>query len=155
MEHPNISVRRTSIKYGFFTGLAHIIYFLFLILTGLIEVIELHFLTGLFLVVGVVMAISGFKRASKGMIDYLQGIGLGLFVGLISSAAFAVVQVLGDYMFNMAFTGVYRSNNLFFSDLSIWVQAFLWIIFGIWVGALTGFISMQYFKRPDHTMEES
>jgi hypothetical protein len=155
MEHPHISVRRTSIKYGFYTGLAHIGYFLLLIITGLIEVIELHFLTGLFLVVGVVVAISRFKAARRGMIEYLQGLSLGLLVGLVSSALFALAQVIGDYLFNMAFTGVYRSRNFFFSDLSIWVQAILWIVFGIWVGAITGFIAMQYFKSPDHKMKES
>lgn len=155
MEHPHISVRRTSIKYGFFTGLAHIIYFLLLILTGLVEVIELHFLAGIILVVGIVVAISRFKAARRGMIDYLEGLSLGLLVGLISSAIFAVAQVVADYLFNMAFTEAYRSSNLFFSDLSIWVQAVLWIVFGIWIGALTGFIAMQYFKRPDHRMNES
>ncbi len=155
MEYPHISIQKTSIKYGVFTGLAHIIYFLLLILTGLVEVIELHFLTGIILVVGVVVAISRFKAARKGMIDYLQGLGLGLFVGLVSSAIFAVAQVVGDYLFSMVFTEAYRSSNLFFSDLSIWVQAVLWIVFGIWIGALTGFIAMQYFKRPDHRMNES
>jgi hypothetical protein len=154
MEHPNISVRRTGTKYGFFTGLVYILYFLLLAVTNLIRVVELHFLAGLILVVGVVVAISRFKAARNGMIEYFQGLGLGLTVGLIASLLYAVVQVIGDYLFNMIFTAPYRSGDFFHSDLAIWMHVFAWIIFGIIIGTLTAFIAMQWFKRPSHQTKD-
>jgi hypothetical protein len=153
MEHQNISVRRTGIKYGFYTGLASLVYFLFLIVTGLIEVVELHFLTGVILVVGICVAISRFKKARNGMIDYMQGIGLGLGVGLVSSLMYAVVQVLGDYLFGMVYTFPYRADNFFGDNLAIWLLAVTWIIFGVVLGPFIAYMAMQYYKRPDHKME--
>ena len=155
MEHPNISLRRTGIKYGVFTALASFVYFFLLIATGLVHVVELHFLIGVILIVGICIAIKNFKRARKGMIDYLEGIGVGFLVGLVSSVMYAVFQVIGDYVFNMIYTFPYRSDEFFGDKTSIWMLATTWIIFGIVLGPIIAFLAMQYYKRPDHRTEES
>lgn len=155
MEHPNISVRKTGIKYGLYTGLASIIYYLLLIATGLVEVVGLHFLLGVILTIGICVAIIRFKQARNGLIEYLQGIGLGFTVGIVSSILFSFAQVIGDYLFGMVFSAPYRAEDFFGDHLAIWWNAVTWILLGIVLGPFIAYLAMQYFKSPDHKMEDS
>ncbi|MEJ8801946.1 DUF4199 domain-containing protein [Pontibacter sp. H249] len=154
MASGNVSYQSVSIKYGIIVGIVHIVYFLLMWASGLQETVELSFFSGIFLVVGIIVAISRFKRMKNGMIHYFQGLGIGATVGAVSSIILAIfmmifVSTLGqDYLFSL------QSSYLFPESLSKLSLFLITIIYGTVPGVIIGFIAMQWFKRPDHTMPE-
>ncbi|WP_207430539.1 DUF4199 family protein [Sabulibacter ruber] len=152
MEQRSISVQRTGTYIGLMTGIAAIAYHLLLILTGLSDVTSLHFLTGVILVVGVCLGIKRHKALKNGFLNYLEGIGVGFMVGFVSSVVYTIAQVLGDYLFNMAYSYPYSVDDAAGDEPAIWLLATTWILMGVVLGPFIAYLAMQYFKRPDHKM---
>jgi len=152
MEQRKTTVQKTGTYYGVMVGIVAIIYMALIKLIGQMENVTLHFVPGIILVIGVVLAISRHKARKNGSIDYLEGIGVGFFVGLVSSVMFTIAQVVVDSLFNMAYSYPYLADNAGEPGDSIAFIAITWIIFGIVIGPFVGYLAMQYFKSPDHKM---
>lgn len=154
MASGKVSYQKVSLKYGIFVGIAHILYFLLMGLLGLHNRIELSFLSGLFLVIGICLAISSYKRAKSGKIDYLKGLGIGVTTGVVSSVLVALFMVLYITAFDASYLNNLQASSLFPQSLSLLSLFVLIIIYGSWPGFIIAFVAMQWFKRPDHTMSE-
>lgn len=144
----------TAIKYGILVGVAYIIYFILMGVFDLLEIVELSFFSSIFLIIGIVMAISAHKRQRNGMINYFQGLGIGLVTGLVSSLMLAIFLVIYISTFAQEYFDSLQASALFPEGLSMLSLFALTIVYGLWPGLFIAFIAMQWFKRPDHTMPE-
>ncbi|WP_162053009.1 DUF4199 domain-containing protein [Pontibacter pamirensis] len=150
MASSNVSYQNIAIKYGILVGIAHIVYFLIMWAIGVLEIIELSFLSGLFLIIGIVVAISSYKKARRGGIRYLEGFGIGATVGVVSSAILALFLVIFLSAFRTGYLENLQASALFPQGLTLLSLFALTILYGTIPGALTAFIAMQWFKREDH-----
>jgi hypothetical protein len=154
MEQGNVSYLNIALKYGIIVGVAHIIFFIIMGVLGLQHIVELSFISSIFLIIGIVKAIKSFKRYKNGMINYFQGLGIGVITGLASSVllaiflAFYISVIDASYLLNL------QASALFPEGLSLLALFALTIVYGTWPGFFIAFIAMQWFKRPDHTMPE-
>lgn len=150
MASSDVSYQNVAVKYGILVGIVHIIFFLIMWALDLLEIIELSFISAIFLVIGIVVAISSYKKVRRGGIRYLEGFGIGATVGAVSSAILA--------LFLMVFLGTLRTgylenlqaSGLFPESLTLLSLFVLTILYGTIPGALIAFIAMQWFKRRDH-----
>lgn len=154
MASTKASYQKVSIKYGIFVGVAHILYFLLMGLLGLHDTIELSFLSGIFLVIGIIVAISKVKRLNNGYIRYFEGLGIGAIVGVISSVILAVFLAFYISTFNATYLENLQASALFPKSISLLSLMLLTIIYGTIPGFFIAFIAMQWFKREGHTMTE-
>ncbi|MFD2512595.1 DUF4199 domain-containing protein [Pontibacter locisalis] len=154
MASSNVTYQKVSIKYGIMVGIVHMIYFMLMWALGLTDVVELSFFSGIFLIIGIVMAIKSFKRAKNGVIAYFQGLGIGATVGAVSSALLALFLVVFVNVLETDYLESLQASALFPESLSILSLFVLTIVYGTVPGLLVAFIAMQWFKNPDHTMSE-
>ncbi|WP_187262320.1 DUF4199 domain-containing protein [Pontibacter beigongshangensis] len=154
MASENISYQKVSIKYGILVGLAHIVYFLLMRIFGVLHIVELSFLSGIFLVIGIVVAISNFKRARGGEINYFQGLAIGATTGVVSSTVLGLFLVAFITLFDSSYMANLQASSLFPESLSVLALFVLTIIYGSWPGFWLAFIAMQWFKTSDHTVPE-
>jgi hypothetical protein len=154
MASGKITYQNVAIKYGILVGMAHIVYFLIMSLLGLHEYIELSFISSLFLIIGIIIAISKFKRAKGGMIRYFDGLGIGAIVGAVSSILLGIFLVVYISTANATYLENLQASALFPEGISLISLFLITIIYGTIPGFLIGFIAMQWFKRADHSMPE-
>ena len=151
MASTNVAYQSVAIKYGILVGVAHIIYFVLMWIFGLLDVIELSFISGLFLVIGISVAISRFKRIRGGTLHYLQGLGIGATVGVVSSAILALFLMIFLSIFRTGYIENLQASALFPESLTKLSLFVITILYGTVPGLLIGFIAMQWFKREDHS----
>jgi hypothetical protein len=154
MASSNITYQKVSLKYGIIVGIVHIVYFLLMWVLGLTDVIELSFISGLFLIIGIVVAISSFKKAKNGMIEYFQGLGIGATVGVVSAVIVAIFLMIFVSILDADYLESLQASSLFPESLSKLSLFVLTIVYGTVPGLLIAFIAMQWFKSPDHTMSK-
>lgn len=154
MASGNVSYQSVSIKYGVIVGIVHIVYFLLMWALGLQEVVELSFISGIFLVIGIVVAISRFKKIKSGTIHYFQGLGIGATVGAVSSIILAIFLMLFVSTLGKEYLLSLQASYLFPVSLSKLSLFLITIIYGTVPGVWIAFIAMQWFKRRDHTLPE-
>ena len=90
------TVPSLAIRYGLITGLVLIIYSAVLQITGLATNQVLGYVSYLFLIGGIIMAIKGFKNSNDGYMSFAQGLGLGSILSGIAgllSAIFMYVYI--------------------------------------------------------------
>lgn len=146
-------MEKIGIKYGLLTTVALIVYFIIMDLLGLTHITALHFLNGIIMAIGIVMAIRAYKRSMHGRIGYFSGLGTGVITAIVGTVLFAVFVVLyvnigsGELLKTLAaepYIGE-RVNTtpgiVIFSVL---------MLEGVISGALMSFIAMQYFKSDEH-----
>lgn len=150
MASSNVSFQNVAIKYGILVGIAHIVFFLIMWALGLLEIVELSFISGLFLVIGIVMAISNYKRVRKGGIRYLEGFGVGALVGVVSSVILGLFLVIFMGSFRTGYIENLQASALFPESLTLMSLFALTVLYGAIPGSLIAFIAMQWFKRRDH-----
>lgn len=150
MASSNVSFQNVAIKYGILVGIAHIVFFLIMWAIGVLEIIELSFISGIFLVIGIVVAISNYKKARKGGIRYLEGFGVGALVGAVSSAILGLFLVIFLASFRTGYLANLQASALFPESLTLMSLFALTILYGTIPGAWIAFIAMQWFKRRDH-----
>jgi energy-converting hydrogenase Eha subunit A len=150
----NITYQKVSLKYGIFVGIAHILFFLVMRLLNLQNRVELSFLSALFLVIGIAVAISNFKKAKGGNMNYFQGLAIGATTGVISSTILALFLGLYVTMLDTAYLASLQSSSLFPVSLSVLSLFVLTIIYGTIPGFIIAFVAMQWFKRADHSVPE-
>ncbi|WP_240773383.1 DUF4199 domain-containing protein [Pontibacter sp. SGAir0037] len=143
-----------SLKYGIYVGIAHILFFLLMGVLGLHDYVEFSFISALFVIVGICLAIASYKRVRGGMLNYLHGLAIGATVGVVSSTLLALFMVIYITAFDASYLNNLQASALFPQSLSLLSLFVLTIIYGLIPGFLIGFIAMQWYKRPDHTMSE-
>ena len=148
-----VSYQKIGIKYGILVGVAHIIYFLLRGVLGLQDVVELSFLSGIFLVIGIIVAISKYKKVNN-TIEYFSGLGIGATVGVVSSVLLAIFLVLYISLYRATYIENLQSSSLFPESISLMWLFILTIVYGTIPGFFIAFIAMQWFKRADHSMPE-
>lgn len=154
MASGNVSYQNVSIKYGTIVGVVHIIYFLLMWAFGLQEIVELSFISGIFLVIGITVAISRFKKIKNGVIHYFQGLAIGATVGAVSSIILALFMMIFVSSVGEEYLLSLQTSYLFPESLSKLSLFLTTIVYGTVPGVIIGFIAMQWFKRKDHTMAE-
>ncbi|PVY40831.1 DUF4199 domain-containing protein [Pontibacter virosus] len=149
-----ITYQKVSLKYGIFVGIAHVLFFLIMRLLNLQDRVELSFLSALFLIVGITVAISQFKKAKGGSLNYFQGLAIGATTGVVSSTILALFLVLYVTVLDTAYLANLQTSSLFPVSLSVLSLFVLTIIYGTIPGFIIAFVAMQWFKRADHTVPE-
>ncbi|MCC9137987.1 DUF4199 domain-containing protein [Pontibacter silvestris] len=152
MAPSNVSYQKVSLKYGIFVGIAHVLFFLLMRVLGFSNAIELSFISGIFLVIGICVALANFKKAKGGMINYFQGLAIGATVGVVSSTILALFLVLYVTTIDTAYLANLQASALFPESISVLALFALTIVYGSWPGFWLAFIAMQWFKKPQHTM---
>ena len=150
----NKSILPVSLKYGVFIAIFYIVYTLLMQALGFTKIVELRFINGIFLAVGVFMAIREYKLSQNGVIKYFSGFGIGFLVGAIGSFIFALFMVLWVKIIDDSLLETIRTSEYFAPNLSEWMMFMTIMVEGMWPGFILGFIAMQWFKRPDHTFSE-
>ncbi|MCX2741487.1 DUF4199 family protein [Pontibacter anaerobius] len=152
MASAKVSFQNIAIKYGLLVGVAHIVYFLVMRVLGLTDIVELSYLSGIFLIIGIVIAISKFKRLNNGLIKYFDGLGIGLITAFTSSLIIALFLVLYVTVLDKTYLEALSASSLFPEGLSVLSMFWIAVAHGTWPGFIIGFIAMQWFKSPEHTM---
>nr|AGU11754.1 hypothetical protein [uncultured organism] len=144
------SLQKTATRYGVFTAVASIVYFLLMKVLGLLEQIQYSFLVGVILSIGICLAIAQYKRQNDLRITYLSGLGVGFATSLVSSVLFGAFVTIYS-MFDKTFVTAMQTRDLFGLDLSVAAVCFIGILLqGVMIGSFVGYIAMMYFKSPDH-----
>jgi hypothetical protein len=153
MDTRQISYQQVAIKYGILVGAAHIMYFLLMHLLDLQHIIELSFLSGIFLIIGIVLAISQNKKTNQG-IWYFADLTIGAITGFVSSLMMGFALVFYVTVIDPTYLQYLSASGLFPEGISVLYMFLVAIFHGTWPGFFIGFISMQWFKRQDHSMNE-
>ncbi|WP_299708473.1 DUF4199 domain-containing protein [uncultured Pontibacter sp.] len=151
-------MEKIGLKYGLFTALGLIGYFLLMKIIGLEQIIELRFLNGVIMAIGVTLAIKGFKDSKNGQIGYFQGLGAGIITSALATVIFAVFMVVYIKAFDDNLLQVLAGEQFFGDRMTITPGIVIFMVLmleGIISGFMVSFIAMQWFKRRDHKVPGS
>ncbi|MCC9137988.1 DUF4199 domain-containing protein [Pontibacter silvestris] len=146
-------MEKVGLKYGVFTALGLIVYFLLMMLLGFEKVLELRFFNAVIMAVGVCLAIRGYKISVNGDIPYLKGIGTGFLTALVGSALFAVFMLVYTKTAGGELIEAIAADNMFGDRMESTPGVVIFMVLmveGIISGFLISFIAMQWFKKPNH-----
>ncbi len=151
-------MEKIGLKYGLLTAAGLIAYFIIMSLLGLVRIVELRFLNGIIMAIGVTMAIRAYKRASEGNIGYFSGLGVGALTSIVSTTLFAAIILLyikigGGSLVETLSNDRYIGERIQ-STPGLVVFSVL-MIEGVISGVMVSFIAMQYFKQKDHKVPGS
>lgn len=144
---------KVSIKYGLITTILLIAYFLILKVIGLHNNPWFRMLNGLFVALGIYLAIKNYKLISGNTFTYINGFKTGLLTGFLATFLFAVF--MGIYMFHL---DVDFKNNL----LKDWFQdynhgggilIFIILIEGLSSTTILTLTFMQMFKNSKNLIQ--
>ena len=150
MATPHITPETNGVRYGLFTAGGMILYFILASLFGLAERIELSFLNGVILAIGICAAIVHYKHYRHGRMPYLHGFGTGIITAGVASVAFGFFFILYAGVLNRHIMDGIRAQDLFGFDLSVTIAFLAIILQGAMSGVIISLIAMQYYKSPDH-----
>ena len=142
-----------SLKFGIYTGLGLIFYFLLMKAFGFHKYLELHYLNMIFLFLGLLYSIKKIKLFS-GELKYFEGLKIGILVTLTSIIIFNVFLLIYEFFIDPSFLTLLQDKLSFGFVKSPATTSF--IVFGIIFieGLSSGFIItymlMQYYKN-DHS----
>jgi hypothetical protein len=139
-----------SVKYGFYTGLSLILYFLIMKIFDFHRNLDLHYLNIFFLFFGLLFSIRKIKLFS-GELKYLEGLKIGIIVTIISILMLNLFMLFYEFFVDPSFLKLLQEKISFGYVESPAVTSF--IVFGLIFieGLSSGFILtymlMQYFKN--------
>ncbi|PVY40830.1 DUF4199 domain-containing protein [Pontibacter virosus] len=151
-------MEKIGLKYGLFTAFALIAYFLLMKLIGLEQIIELRFLNGLIMAIGVTLSIRGLKKMRQGDIGYFEGLGTGIITSALATVLFAVFMVVYIKAFDDGLLEVLAGEQFFGDRMAITPGIVIFMVLmleGVISGFMVSFIAMQWFKRRDHKVPGS
>lgn len=146
-------MEKIGLKYALFTALGLISYFMLMKLVGLEDKIQLRFLNGLIMAVGVTMAIRAYKRSVHGNIGYFHGLGVGIITSIFSTLLFSAFMLVYIKVFDDQLLHVLAGNQYMGEGVSITPGLIIFMVLmleGVISGFMIAFIAMQWFKRRDH-----
>ncbi|NJO01841.1 MAG: DUF4199 domain-containing protein [Bacteroidia bacterium] len=92
MEEKAPGTARIAIKYGLYTGMASVTFYLILFLTNLY--FDLNLLSNVILIVGIAYGMQEFKNYNQGYLRYGQGVGLGLMLSAITGFMVGLLMLI-------------------------------------------------------------
>lgn len=150
---PMTSMERIGFRYGLFTGAAFIGFFLLMKVLGLHERTEVAYVNGAFLVAGIFLALRYYQHVMHGRNNYLPGIGIGFLVSAVASVVLGLFFVLYSSI-DREFAAHVQTANLYGMNLSVLMIFLVIVLQGTVGGTIVGYILMQFFKRPDHRLDD-
>lgn len=151
-------MEKIGLKYGLLTAAGLAIYFILMRLVGLSHIIELRFLNGIIMAIGVSMAIRAYKIKERGKIGYFSGFGVGAITAIVGTTLFAALMLLYIKIGGGSLIETLSSERYFGervqSTPGIVVFSVL-MLEGVISGIMFSFIAMQYFKQKDHKVPNS
>lgn len=151
-------MEKIGLKYGFFTALGLIAYFLLMMLFGLEKVLELRFFNAVIIAAGICLGIRGYKISVGGNLHYLKGIGTGLLTAMVASALFAVFMLVYTKTAGGDLVEAIAADNLFGDRMEATPGVVIFMVLmveGIFSGFIISFVAMQWFKKPNHEYPEN
>ncbi len=151
-------MEKIGLKYGLFTAIGLIAYFLLMTLIGMAHIVELRFLNALIMTVGIIVALRAHRRSKRGDIGYLSGLGTAFLTSLVATLLFATFMLVYIKTFDENLLKVLTDNRLVGERVASTPGLVIFMVLmleGVISGAMIGFIAMQFFKRPDHTVPNS
>ncbi|WP_439882357.1 hypothetical protein ACSX1A_04155 [Pontibacter sp. MBLB2868] len=151
-------MEKVGLKYGILTALGLISYFLIMRLLGLAHIVELRFLNGVIMAIGVTMAIRAYKISVHGEIGYFQGFGVGAITAVTATTIFSALMVLyikiaGESLVHTLSMQRYLGESVVETP---GVVVFIVLMMeGVISGVMISFIAMQWFKRSEHKVPNS
>ncbi|QJX48561.1 hypothetical protein HMJ29_17205 [Hymenobacter taeanensis] len=150
MADARLTPETNGIRYGLFTAVGMVIYFIVASLFNLTARIEFSFFNAVILTVGVCMAVANFKRYRQDRMPYLQGFGTGIITAMIASVAFGFFFIIYAGVLNKHIMDGIRAKDLFGFDLSVTIAFLAILLQGAMAGVIISLVAMQYYKSPDH-----
>jgi hypothetical protein len=160
MAAEDITTKRTTnegigIRYGIYASVAMILYFIVLNLAGLANVTELRFMSHIFIIIAVVLAIGAFRlRNGRGDLPYLPGLSLGFVVGLTASVIYALFIFIYANFINISFLEDLEHQDYYGAQLSPFMLFAAIVILGIAVGSMTSYILMMLYDKSGGDFEK-
>ncbi|MDX5418178.1 MAG: DUF4199 domain-containing protein [Hymenobacteraceae bacterium] len=151
-------MEKVGLKYGLFTAIGLIVYFFLMKLLGLVHIVELRFLNGLLMAIGVTLAIRAYKISVHGNIGYFRGLGTGAITAVVATVLFAsfmliYIKVGGEEMVEMLTADQYFGERIQATPGVVIFSVLM--LEGLISGFMIAFIAMQYFKRREHKVPGS
>ena len=140
---PVISVRRLALQYGAGAFGLMLLYFLAVNALGLQQHDVLRFGCYFFTIGAVFLAIRAYKEQAHGPAPYLNGLGLGFLVGLVSSGLFAGFIFLYSYLLKGIYNDTPDDQTYFHIALNPFMLAGTIALLGVVIGSVTGYILMM------------
>jgi hypothetical protein len=147
MAREKVSTDGIGIRYGIFASVAMIIYFIICNIAGLAYIEEVRFMSHVFIIIAVVLAIGTFKRNHGGDIPYLPGLGVGFVVGLTAAVIYALFIFAYANFINTDFLSELEDQDYYGSQLSPFILFAAIVILGIAVGSMTGYTLMMLYDK--------
>jgi hypothetical protein len=139
-----------GIRYGIYASVAMIIYFIVLNFANLAHIEELRFMSHIFIVIAVVLAIGAYKSSRRGLggdLPYLPGLSLGFVVGLTASVIYAAFIFTYANFINVAFLQELQDQDYYGAKLSPFMLFAAIVILGISVGSMTSYTLMMLYDN--------
>jgi hypothetical protein len=156
MEEQKMSIRGIGFKYGILSAIAFIAYFLIMRAINLAQQTELRHLNYVFLAGGIFLALNEIRhKIHTHRINYLPGIGVGLWASVVSSVIFGIFMVVYTGAIEPGFLERIKPSIPASIHLNAGMVGF--VAFGetmVW-GVIISFVLMQLFKRNRTSRDES
>jgi hypothetical protein len=145
-----------GIRYGIYASVAMIVYFIVLNLANLADMEELRFMSHIFIVIAVVLAIGAYKskRARHDDLPYLPGLSLGFIVGLTAAVIYAVFIFVYANFINVSFLQELQDQDYYGAKLSPFMLFAAIVILGIAVGSMTSYTLMMLYDKSGGEVEK-
>ena len=144
------SIFTSGASFGLLTAAALIAYFLLMSLLGFHRIVELRFLNGIIVTVGICWALYKYKKEGNGKINYFNGLGLGFTTAGVAALLFGIFMMVYVTFINSEFITTLSTNLLLGDQLSAILMFAVIMVEGLISGFLIAFIAMQYFKTDEH-----
>ena len=140
------NIQSHTIKYGLMVFLGLAIFFLIMESVGLVHNFNLRILNAVIVVGGIYFCLKSFKQNKfDHSFTYINGLGVGFFVALISTISFAVF--MGIYLFvNPEFMLAIKENEPQGIYMNEFAVIMLILIEGLASGLLITYSCMQFLK---------
>ena len=151
-------MEKIGLKYGLLTAVGLIIYFLLMKLIGLSHIVELRFVNGIIMAIGVSLAIRGHKKRVHGMIGYFKGLGVGVITSVVATVLFAAFMLIFIKTVDQNLLDVLSADRYFGERMQVTPGIVIFSVLlleGVISGFMISFIAMQWFKRRDHKVPGS
>jgi drug/metabolite transporter (DMT)-like permease len=147
MEMRRISIPAIGFKYGLISFAACAVYFLIMRAVNLIQVPEFRYLNYAILLGGIALALNEVRHTiHRHRINYLPGMGIGLWVSLVCALFFAVFLAIYSSI-DKDFVARIKPNLPFQDYVNPLMLAFVAAGEMLVSGVIITFVVMQFFKR--------
>ncbi|MEX2335781.1 MAG: DUF4199 domain-containing protein [Fulvivirga sp.] len=141
------TIEAIGLKYGIYSAAAYILFFFLMQLLGLEHLYWARALNYIFLFAGIILGIKEYKKKHSRSFAYMNGIGVGMIVSVVSTLIFAVFITIYLDVIDPEFMAAIKKNQMFGQYLNPYIAGAAIFLEGTLSGAVTAFILMPYFKR--------